>query len=120
MSEDEQQQYKSEFTKLKFYSIGGLWGYAIIRLIDSNKEVKVRLAKCKKKKEFPRTEKYKWEDVPAEHVQNLSQVQRINFKPTDNFDNIAKEIVKELEEIKKLKEEKEVESEEIEEKKRND
>ena len=104
MSEEEQQKYKSEFTKLKFYSIGGLWGYAIIRLIDSNKEVKVRLAKCKKKKEFPRTEKYKWEDIPAEHVENLSQVQKINFKPTDNFDNIAKEIVKELEEIKKLKE----------------
>lgn len=104
MSEEEQQKYKSEFRKLRFYSIGGLWGYAIIRLIDSNKEVKVRLAKCKKKKEFPRTEKYKWEDVPAEHVANLSQVQKINFKPTDNFDNIAKEIVKELEEIKQLKE----------------
>lgn len=104
MSEEEQQKYKSEFTKLRFYYIGGLWGYAIIRLIDSNKEVKVRLAKCKKKKEFPRTEKYKWEDVPAEHVENLSQVQKINFKPTDNFDNIAKEIVKELEEIKQLKE----------------
>ncbi|MCE7745938.1 MAG: hypothetical protein GPJ52_12470 [Candidatus Heimdallarchaeota archaeon] len=104
MSEEEQQKYKSEFTKLRFYSIGGLWGYAIIRLIDSNKEVKVRLAKCKKKKEFPRTEKYKWEDIPAEHVENLSQVQKINFKPTDNFDNIAQEIVKELEEIKQLKE----------------
>ncbi len=103
MSEEEQ-KYKSEFTKLRFYSIGGLWGYAIIRLIDSNKEVKVRLAKCKKKKEFPRTEKYKWEDIPAEHVENLSQVQKINFKPTDNFDNIAQEIVKELEEIKQLKE----------------
>ena len=112
MSEEEQQQYKSEFTKLKFYSIGGLWGYAIIRLIDSNKEVKVRLAKCKKKKEFPRTEKYKWEDVPAEHVKDLSQVQKINFKTTDNFDNIAKEIVKELEEIKQLKETKEAATEE--------
>lgn len=115
MSEEEQ-KYKSEFTKLRFYSIGGLWGYAIIRLIDSNKEVKVRLAKCKKQEDFPQTDKYKWTDVPAEHVKNLSQVQRINFKPTDNFDNIAKEIVKELEEIKKLQEKKE----EKEEKKRND
>ena len=112
MSEEEQQKYKSEFTKLRFYYIGGLWGYAIIRLIDSNKEVKVRLAKCKKKKEFPRTEKYKWEDIPAEHVENLSQVQKINFKPTDNFDNIAQEIVKELEEIKKLQEKKEESSDE--------
>ncbi|MCK5183565.1 MAG: hypothetical protein KAQ95_04600, partial [Candidatus Heimdallarchaeota archaeon] len=46
-------------------------------------------------------------DVPAEHVKDLSQVQKINFKPTDNFDNIAKEIVKELDEIKQLKETKE-------------
>ncbi|NPE09565.1 MAG: hypothetical protein GNW80_14860 [Asgard group archaeon] len=111
MSEEEQ-QYKSEFTKLRFYYIGGRWGYAIIRLIDSNKEVKVRLAKCKKQEAFPRTEKYKWEDVPTEHVKDLSQVQKINFKPTDNFDNIAKEIVKELEEIKKLQEKKEESSEE--------
>ncbi|NPD90707.1 MAG: hypothetical protein HGN29_18505 [Asgard group archaeon] len=106
MSEEEQ-KYKSEFTKLRFYSIGGLWGYAIIRLIDSNKEVKVRLAKCKKQEGFPQTKKYEWTDVPAEHVKDLSQVQRINFKPTDNFDNIAKEIVMELEEIKKLQEKEE-------------
>ncbi len=111
MSEEEQ-KYKSEFTKLRFYYIGGRWGYAIIRLIDSSKEVKVRLAKCKKQETFPRTEKYKWEDVPAEHVKDLSQVQKINFKPTDNFDNIAKEIVKELEEIKKLQEKKEESSDE--------
>lgn len=102
MSDDEF-KYKSEFTKLKFYSIGGKWGYAIIRLIDANKEVKVRLAKCKKGDEFPATKKYEWTDVPAKHVYDLSQVQRVNFKPTDNFDNIAKEVIKELEEIKKLK-----------------
>ena len=109
---EEEQKYKSEFTKLRFYYIGGRWGYAIIRLIDSNKEVKVRLAKCKKQEAFPKTEKYKWTDVPAEHVKDLSQVQKINFKPTDNFDNIAKEIVKELEEIKKLQEKKEESSDE--------
>ncbi|TET29806.1 MAG: hypothetical protein E3J70_05990 [Candidatus Heimdallarchaeota archaeon] len=111
MSEEEQ-KYKSEFTKLRFYYIGGRWGYAIIRLIDSSKEVKVRLAKCKKQEAFPKTEKYKWVDVPAEHVKDLSQVQKINFKSTDNFDNIAKEIVKELEEIKQLKETKEAATEE--------
>ena len=111
MSDDEF-KYKSEYTKLSFYYIGGKWGYALIRLIDSNKAVKLRLAKCKKQDDFPKTDKYKWVEVPAKHVYDLSQVQKINFKPTDNFDNIAKEIVKELEEIKKLKEEKEEVSDE--------
>jgi len=104
MSDDEF-KYKSEFTKLKFYYIGGKWGYALIRLIDANKEVKVRLAKCKKADDFPSTKKYEWADVPAKHVYDLSQVQKINFKPTDNFEVMAKEIIKELEEIKKLQEE---------------
>jgi hypothetical protein len=114
MSDDEF-KYKSEYTKLMFYYIGGKWGYALIRLIDSSKEVKLRLAKCKKQEEFPKTDKYKWTEVPAKHVYDLSQVQKINFKPTDNFDNIAKEIVKELEEIKKLQEKKEAVKEEEEE-----
>ncbi|NHJ85651.1 MAG: hypothetical protein FK734_09330 [Asgard group archaeon] len=88
--------YKSTYQALSFYSIGGLWGYAIIRLIDSNGEEKVRLAKCKKKQEFPNTKKYTWEDVPTEQMANLSQVQKINFKPTDNFQTIADKIIEEL------------------------
>lgn len=115
MSEPEKKEYKSEYKKLTFYSIGGLWGYAIMRLVDSSKEMKLRLAKCKKQNEFPQTEKYKWIDVDVKHVEHFSQVQKINFKPTDNFDNIAKEIVKELEEIKKIKEEQTKEEEKTEE-----
>ncbi|NHJ41347.1 MAG: hypothetical protein FK731_15045 [Asgard group archaeon] len=105
MSEDDKKDYKSEYKKLTFYSIGGLWGYALMRLVDSSKEMKLRLAKCKKQNEFPQTEKYKWVEVDVEHVKHFSQVQKINFKPTDNFDNIAKEVVKELAEIKKIKDE---------------
>lgn len=103
----EKETYKSEYQSLKFYSIGGLWGYALMRLVDSNNEMKVRLAKCKKQENFPSTKKYEWEDVPVENVENMSQVQRINFKPTDNFNLLAEKIIEELEEVKKFSEAKE-------------
>ena len=94
MSDD---QYKSEYQSLSFYYIGGKWGYAIIRLKDSSNVEKVRLAKCKKTSDdFPSTKKYTWEDIPVEHVEHMSQVQKINFKPTDNFANLAKKIEEEL------------------------
>lgn len=99
--------YKSEYQSLSFYSIGGLWGYAMIRLLDSNKEMKLRLAKCKKTQDFPATKKYTWEEVPVENMEHLSQVQKINFKPTDNFPVLAEKVIQELEEIRKLTEEKE-------------
>jgi len=99
--------YSSEYQSLSFYSIGGLWGYAMIRLVDSNKEMKLRLAKCKKTQDFPATKKYTWEEVPVENMEHLSQVQKINFKPTDNFPVLAEKVIQELEEIRKLTEEKE-------------
>ncbi|MBN1328684.1 MAG: hypothetical protein JXA54_04345 [Candidatus Heimdallarchaeota archaeon] len=92
--------YQSTYQSLLFYSIGGLWGYAIMRLIDSNKEEKVRLAKCKKTENFPSTEKYTWAEIPVEHVTNLSQVQKINFKPTDNFQLLAEKVIDELTKVK--------------------
>ncbi len=46
--------------------------------------------------EFPSTKKYEWTDVLAVHVKDLSQAQKINFKPTDNFANLAKKIEEEL------------------------
>lgn len=94
MSEDN--KYKSDYLSLQFYSIGGKWGYAIMRLKDSSSVEKVRLAKCKKLDEFPSTKKYEWTEVPVVHVKDLSQVQKINFKPTDNFANLAKKIEEEL------------------------
>ncbi len=97
-------QYKSEYQTLSFYSIGGKWGYAIMRLMDSSKVMKVRLAKCKKGDDFPQSKKYEWTDIPVEHVANFSQVQKINFKPTDNFQNLADMIIKELAVVQELNE----------------
>lgn len=105
MSDDN--KYKSEYQTLSFYSIGGKWGYAIMRLMDSSKVLKVRLAKCKKGDEFPQTKKYEWTDVPVEHVEHMSQVQKINFKPTDNFQNLADKIINELATVKELNDAKE-------------
>jgi hypothetical protein len=97
-------KYKSDYLKLSFYSIGGRWGYAIMQLKDANDEVKVRLAKCKTKNEFPSTKKYEWTDIAVEHIENMSQVQKINFKPTDNFQNLAEKIIQELAVVKELNE----------------
>ena len=106
-----EKNYANDYLSLQFYSIGGKWGYAIIRLQDSNKELKVRLVKAKKLDDFPVTKKYTWEEVPVEHIKNLSQVQKINFKPTDNFQIIANKILEELDKIKQLKEDREREAE---------
>ncbi len=110
MSDDN--KYKSDYLSLQFYSIGGRWGYAIMRLEDSSKVAKVRLAKCKKTEAFPSTKKYEWEEVPVAHVNDFSQVQKINFKHTDNFSNIAEKITKELAIIKETEEAKEKAKEE--------
>ena len=92
-------KYKTNYESLQFYYIGGRWGYAIMRLVDSKKDVKIRLAKCKKNDEFPQSKKYEWTEIPIEHVNNLSQVQKINFKPTDQFPILAKKIEEELAKI---------------------
>lgn len=108
--------YQSTYQSLHFYFIGGKWGYAIMRLMDSNKEEKVRLAKCKKLDSFPNSKKYAWAEIDVEHVKNLSQVQKINFKPTDNFQLLAEKVIEELAKVpvkeKPSKEEKEGETEE--------
>jgi len=107
-----EKNYKSNYQSLQFYSIGGRWGYAIIRLLDSNNEEKVRLAKCKKKSdEFPSTKKYEWTEVDVKYIDQLSQVQKINFKPTDNFQTIADKVLEELALIKQKKEKGETSSE---------
>jgi len=51
-------EYKTEYLELKFLSIGGYWGFACIKIRDANGTVKVRLAKCKIKSNFPKTQKY--------------------------------------------------------------
>ncbi|MHA1185928.1 MAG: hypothetical protein ACTSXA_08380 [Candidatus Heimdallarchaeota archaeon] len=104
MSEEQEKpkvEYKSEFKKLSFLSIGGLWGYAVITFEDNLGIQKIRLAKCKKKKEFPRTEKGKWEDIDPVNMENLSQVQKINFKMTDNWEILSEKVKESLETLKK-------------------
>ena len=106
IQEDEQeekpkQDYKSEYKKLSFHSIGGLWGFAVIVFEDNLGIQKVRLAKCKKKQEFPKTKKYVWEDVDPENMQYLSQVQKINFKMTDKWDILAEKVKETLDTLKK-------------------
>ena len=103
MSEEDKPkpEYKSEFKKLSFHSIGGLWGYAVIVFEDNLGIQKVRLAKCKKKQEFPKTKKFEWEDLDPENMQYLSQVQKINFKMTDKWDVLAEKVKLTLETLKK-------------------
>ena len=118
MSDDN--KYKSDYLSLQFYSIGGKWGYAILRLKDSSNVEKVRLAKCKKLDEFPPSKKYEWTEVPVVHVKDLSQVQKINFKPTDNFANLAKKIEEELDIVAENASKKEAEDEQKKETKESD
>lgn len=106
IQEDEQEEkpkveYKSEFKKLSFLSIGGLWGYAVIVFEDNLGIQKIRLAKCKKKQDFPKTKKFEWEDIDPINMENLSQVQKINFKMTDNWDILSAKVKESLETLKK-------------------
>ena len=71
---------ETRYDNLSFYWLGWNWGYAIMLIMDTNREFKVRLAKCKKLTNFPKTEMYKWENVDEKKIANLSQVNHINFK----------------------------------------
>lgn len=95
MSEDKK-KYDSEFETLRFYYIGGLWGFAIMRLKDSNDMRKIRLSKCKKKKGFPDTNKSEWSNVDPIHVKELSQVNKINFKRKEEFEVCYKKMMEEF------------------------
>jgi len=79
-------EYYSIYENLIFYSIGGLWGYAIMRIRDNNGESKIRLAKCKKNYGFPKTEKEVWTELEVSQIENLSQVSRINFKTYEELE----------------------------------
>ena len=99
----EKKKYDSEFEGLSFYYIGGLWGYAIIRLKDANGVRKIRLAKCKKKKEFPKTDKFEWWNIDPVHVKDLSQVNKINFKRKEEFEAVYSKVLEEFEKIDESK-----------------
>ncbi|MGV9173613.1 MAG: hypothetical protein ACOC35_13770 [Promethearchaeia archaeon] len=72
--------YGTDYLSLSFLSIGGLGGYAVMRIADANGQEKLRLAKCKKTRDFPETDKWVWEEVDPGHINDLSQVNHINFK----------------------------------------
>ena len=95
-----QNRYETEYEGLQFYYIGGLWGFAIMQLKDANGEVKIRLAKCKKKKEFPSTDKFEWWSVDPVHVKDLSQVNKINFKRIEEFEACYSKVKEEFEKFK--------------------
>jgi len=82
---NEENKFKTIYINLQFYWIGGLWGYAVMQIQDTNDSIKIRLAKCKKKKNFPKTEKSQWNSVDVKEISNLSQVSKINFKTLEEF-----------------------------------
>ena len=95
----EKKKYITQYEGLQFYWIGGLWGYAILHIRDNNGELKLRLSKCKKKKEFPKTDKKEWWKVDIKHISDLSQVNHINFKSKEEFESCYSKIIEEFEKI---------------------
>jgi len=73
--------YGNDFLDLDFYWIGWSWGWAILTLRDANGEIKVRLAKCKKDREFPETQMFEWGELNPEEKENLTESGgHVNFK----------------------------------------
>ena len=89
----------TEYLNLNFLWIGGSWGYASMKIRDDKGVVKIRLAKCKRKGEFPRTEKFIWEEVNPTEISNLNQVQKINFKRLKEFEYIIDRVKEDLNSI---------------------
>ena len=93
--------YNTNYESLIFYLLGGGWGYAIMRIRDNNGSLKLRLSKCKIRGEFPNSAKRKWEKIDLAHINNLSQVNHINFKKFSELDSIYTKLQEEFEEIDK-------------------
>lgn len=93
--------YITNYESLLFYLLGGGWGYAIMRIRDNNGSLKLRLSKCKIKGGFPNSEKRKWVKIDLTHINNMSQVNHINFKKFSELDSIYTKLQEEFEEIDK-------------------
>ena len=80
--------FGTKYISLSFYWIGWKWGYAIMKINDSNNETKIRLSKCKIVDNFPETTMYEWEDVDPIYVENknITQVNHINFKTIEEME----------------------------------
>jgi len=80
--------FDTKYISLSFYWIGWKWGYAIMKIVDSNNETKIRLSKCRIVDNFPETTMYEWEDVDPSYVENknITQVNHINFKTVEEVE----------------------------------
>jgi len=72
--------FGSRYLSLSFYWIGWKWGYAIMKIIDSNNEEKLRLSKCRILSGFPKAVMYEWVDIDPIYVNSLKQANHVNFK----------------------------------------
>jgi len=95
----EEKKFYTNYESLHFYWIGGFWGYAIMRIRDDNDVVKIRLAKCKKKRGFPKTERSQWQEVDVDHIDDFSQVNHINFKNPEEFTACYEKVLEAFEDI---------------------
>lgn len=86
----------TEFLSLKFYWIGWKWGYAIMHIRDTNGDSKIRLAKCQKNRNFPDTEMYGWTKIDPYEIDNITQIQKINFKTLDELEACFDELKKDF------------------------
>jgi len=87
--------YETTYISLSFLGIGGRWGYAVMRIEDSNGQEKLRLAKCRKTWDFPETENWVWEDVDPYYIDELSQVNHINFKSEEGISMAFEKLLEE-------------------------
>ena len=95
-----EKKFETNYESLHFYWIGGFWGYAIMRIRDDNDVIKIRLAKCKKKRGFPKSERFQWQEVDVDHIDDFSQVNHINFKNPEEFTACYEKVLEEFEDIK--------------------
>ncbi len=88
-----------ESSFLSFYWKGWQWGYAIMRIRDTNGDVKLRLAKCKKHHGFPKTIMHEWDRIDESEIENLSQVNHVNFKTVEELKACYLRLLEEFQEV---------------------
>lgn len=91
-------EYRTEYLSLAFYWIGWKWGYAIMKIKDSNNDIKIRLSKCKILEGFPETSMFEWEELDVSNLSYLTQVNHINFKKKQEVESCFLTLLEELEE----------------------
>lgn len=92
--------YSSEVLEAKSLSLGGRWAYLVMKIRDSRKTEKIRLAKCKiNDSSFKNHERFTWAEIDPSDVEKFSQVQRMNFKSEREFLELSYEIKKGLKEL---------------------